>query len=153
MEDHTIRLNFYYTTLRNIEVQLWQLAQDIHRRPQGGIQSDTVGNPKGNEQCCVIRLRSRNMLKNKNEEREVDKNILLKKYNVMKKESEVNNKDRVKPHKEVSLGEEDVIDDKIDKESKSSTQVRRKNRIPKFVELSRFYSSSTISISFQRKES
>lgn len=59
IDDHTRRLNVHDTTLRNIEVQLGQLTQDIHKRPQGGLPSDMVANPKGKEQCCAITLNSR----------------------------------------------------------------------------------------------
>lgn len=40
IEDHARRLNFHDTTLRNIEVQLGQLTQDIHRIPQDGLPSE-----------------------------------------------------------------------------------------------------------------
>ena len=35
-----------------------QLAQELHRRPQGGLSSDTVPNPKEKEQCHAVTFRS-----------------------------------------------------------------------------------------------
>lgn len=61
MAEHTRRLNLHDTTLRNIKVHLGQLAQELHRRSQGGLLSDTVVNPKGKEQCCGVTLRSGTM--------------------------------------------------------------------------------------------
>lgn len=56
-----------------------------------------------NEQCCAITLRSGTELKNKNKEKEVIEEILLKKYDVIEEESNVNSKDGVKKNKEVSF--------------------------------------------------
>lgn len=49
MTEHMRRLNLHDTTLRKIEVQLGQLAKEIHRRPQVGLLSDMVANPKRKE--------------------------------------------------------------------------------------------------------
>ena len=57
-EEQVKKTSLLKTSLRNMEVQMGQLAQELHRRPQGGLPSDTVPNPKGKEQCHAVTLRS-----------------------------------------------------------------------------------------------
>ncbi|KAM6551275.1 hypothetical protein CsatB_001083 [Cannabis sativa] len=56
-------------SLRNLELQLGHLANELKARPQGSLPSDTE-NPKrdGKEQCNAIQLRSGKNLKNSEEE-------------------------------------------------------------------------------------
>lgn len=58
LEEHAKRLNLHETTLRNIEVQLGQLAHDLHKGLQGTLSSDMEVNPKGKEQYKAVTLRS-----------------------------------------------------------------------------------------------
>ncbi|XP_042067271.1 uncharacterized protein LOC121810573 [Salvia splendens] len=44
--------------MRNLETQIGQLATASHTRTPGTIPSDTVPNPKGNEHCKAVTLRS-----------------------------------------------------------------------------------------------
>ena len=62
-EEQVKRTSLLETSLNNMEVQMGQLAQEMHRRPQGGLPSDTVQNPKGKEQCHAVTLRSGKRLK------------------------------------------------------------------------------------------
>ena len=57
-EEQVKRTGLLETSLKNIEVQMGQLAQELHSRPQGGLPSDTIPNPKGKEQRHAITLRS-----------------------------------------------------------------------------------------------
>lgn len=68
---------------------------------------------------CNHTLISETMLKNNNEEREVSEETSLTKYDVIEEESEINSKDMVKANKEISLGEEGLINEKVDEENKS----------------------------------
>lgn len=43
------RINLHDTILRNIKAQLGQMAQELHRRPQGSLPSDTIVTPKRKE--------------------------------------------------------------------------------------------------------
>ncbi|XP_042065259.1 uncharacterized protein LOC121808737 [Salvia splendens] len=45
-------------TMRNLETQIGQLATASHTRIPNTIPSNTVPNPRGNEQCKVVTLRS-----------------------------------------------------------------------------------------------
>ncbi|XP_042067169.1 uncharacterized protein LOC121810470 [Salvia splendens] len=45
-------------SMRNLETQIGQLATASHTRTHGTIPSDTVPNPKGNEHCKAVTLRS-----------------------------------------------------------------------------------------------
>ncbi|XP_042042633.1 uncharacterized protein LOC121787855 [Salvia splendens] len=45
-------------SMRNLETQIGQLATASHTRTPGTIPSDTVPNPKGNEHCKAVTLRS-----------------------------------------------------------------------------------------------
>ncbi|XP_060965092.1 uncharacterized protein LOC133034089 [Cannabis sativa] len=56
-------------SLRNLELQLGHLANELKARPQGSLPSDTE-NPRrdGKEQCNAIQLRSGKNLKNSEEE-------------------------------------------------------------------------------------
>lgn len=46
-EEHTKRLKLHDTILRNIEIQLGQLAQELYQRPRGTLSSGIVTDPKG----------------------------------------------------------------------------------------------------------
>ena len=63
-EEQVKRTSLLETSLKNMEVQMGQLAQELHRRPQGGLPSDTIPNPKGKEQCHAVTLRSDKKLEN-----------------------------------------------------------------------------------------
>ena len=48
----------FRTHLKNLNVQVGQIAQDVNRRPPGGLPSDTVSSSKEKEQCNTVALRS-----------------------------------------------------------------------------------------------
>ncbi|XP_017974466.1 PREDICTED: uncharacterized protein LOC108661548 [Theobroma cacao] len=48
----------YGASLRNLEIQMGQLANSINSKPQGALPSDTQVNPNGKEQCNAVTLRS-----------------------------------------------------------------------------------------------
>lgn len=106
MAEHTRRLNFHNTTLRNIEIQVGQLVQESHMRPQGGLPSETMTNPKGKKQYCAIALRSRTMVKNKVERREASEGSAFKKFDVMEEEIQAYSKEKIKDYEQGSLGEQ-----------------------------------------------
>ena len=41
----------FRTHLKNVEVQMGQIAQDANRRQLGDLPSDTISSSKGKEQC------------------------------------------------------------------------------------------------------
>ncbi|XP_070035212.1 uncharacterized protein [Nicotiana tomentosiformis] len=45
--DSEARLASHNTSIRNLEIQLWQISQALNTRPKGALPSDTVVNPKG----------------------------------------------------------------------------------------------------------
>lgn len=48
-KQHNTRLERHDVILRQLEVQMGKLAQEIHQRPYGALPSNTVLNPKGKE--------------------------------------------------------------------------------------------------------
>lgn len=113
MAEHMRRINFHDTTFRNIEVQLGQVAQEIRKKPQGGLPSDLVANPKGNEQCCAISVKGEITLESNVEERGVSERSSMKRYDVIREVSIAYSMDRASAHKEVrrSMKRYDVIEE------------------------------------------
>ncbi|XP_062114589.1 uncharacterized protein LOC133825695 [Humulus lupulus] len=68
MEKNDAVIQTQVASLRNLEMQLGQLANDLKNRPQGSLPSDTE-NPRrdGKEHCKAINLRSGKILENSEE--------------------------------------------------------------------------------------
>lgn len=52
------------TNMKNMKVQIGQLAKDLHRRPTTSLPSDTGVNPNGKQQCHAVTLRSGKEVRN-----------------------------------------------------------------------------------------
>lgn len=58
IEEQGKRTNLLETNIKNMKVQIGQIAQELYKRPQEGLRSDIVINPKGKEQCHAVTLKS-----------------------------------------------------------------------------------------------
>lgn len=112
--------------MRNIEVQFGQLAQELHRRAQGGLPSNIVANPKGKEQCVAISLRSGTILEYKGEKSAVSEENAAREFDIMKEEVKACSKEEANDDNEARLGENNVEAEKEIEESKVSTRARKK---------------------------
>ena len=76
LEESRREVSLLKSQLRNVEVQVGQVAQDNQRRLPGGLPSDTVSTSKGKEQCNAVTLRSGKQLEEKSENQELISNNL-----------------------------------------------------------------------------
>ncbi|XP_070035309.1 uncharacterized protein [Nicotiana tomentosiformis] len=71
--DSDSQLSSHNTSICNLEVQLWQISQDLNTRPKGALPSDTVVNPKGgNYTGHVIAVTTRSGKDKANDEGRID---------------------------------------------------------------------------------
>ena len=76
LEENQKEMSLLKTQIRNVEIQVGQVAQENHRRLPVGLPSDTVSTSKGKEQCNAVTLRSGKQLEEKSEKQELISNNL-----------------------------------------------------------------------------
>lgn len=120
------------TNTKNMEVQIGQMAQELHRGPQGSLPSDTVINLKGKEQFHAALLKSGKELSSNSSEKT--------QCNRKNDDSEGKEPDQEMieegKHKDIAKNDQDCekLDKKNADESKNGTSRRREER-KKFLDM------------------
>lgn len=82
--------------MKNIEVQIGQIAQEFHRRPQGGLPSGIMANSKGKEQCHAVTLKNGKQVYNprpkKPKESRIREEVVYEQQELEMKEDDLNSK-------------------------------------------------------------
>src|SRR3954469_17912320 len=65
------------TSIKNLEVQVGQIAQHLTLQAQGTLPSSTVANPKNQEKINVVTTRSRRVAESEKEKEEIDDPMVI----------------------------------------------------------------------------
>ena len=125
------------STLKNLEVQMGQLAKQIADKSSNNFGANTENNPK--EECKAVMTRSKRFVEAEDEENVVDKEQLSEKTGAEVKKNDVKGKENQEKGKKIMVQNKEMEDQEKEKEIEMRKMKIKIIRLQRRVEVERLW--------------